>query len=294
MNEILIKPHHFIDIIKLYGSGIKVFVPDEKMGHDFYKVANAVIDDPQVILRLTLFGDDICQPCLKYKEQCTDSLSTIPGYTSKNEYNISLDKKIIELYHLFQESYTAFEFCSIIFKEKENIFKVWCEENQEITKKRYQLFCIGAKQYLSKGKNMNIWHDIKTQEDIDKLMDIYNRFHDSCIVSVIYKSGTFVDDEGAMNFGSKADHELLVVFHRQGDPKILELCFSGVSQVCLKGWNNNYTCEIYEAFLLFQDMILSGKSEKMIIWSDDSHFHLEKSNDHKHTYIFASALKWRI
>lgn len=36
MNSILIKPHHFIDIIKLYGSGIDRFVPDEKMGHDFY------------------------------------------------------------------------------------------------------------------------------------------------------------------------------------------------------------------------------------------------------------------
>ena len=43
MEEILIKPHHFVDIIKLYGSGIEVFVPDEKMGHDFYKVANEII-----------------------------------------------------------------------------------------------------------------------------------------------------------------------------------------------------------------------------------------------------------
>ena len=47
MNSILIKPHHFIDIIKLYGSGIDRFVPDEKMGHDFYKVANEIIDKLQ-------------------------------------------------------------------------------------------------------------------------------------------------------------------------------------------------------------------------------------------------------
>lgn len=32
MNKILIKPHHFIHIIKLYGSGIERFVPDEKNG----------------------------------------------------------------------------------------------------------------------------------------------------------------------------------------------------------------------------------------------------------------------
>ena len=53
MNSILIKPHHFIDIIKLYGSGIDRFVPDEKMGHDFYKVANEIIENPTVDLKLT-------------------------------------------------------------------------------------------------------------------------------------------------------------------------------------------------------------------------------------------------
>ena len=57
MDSILIKPHHFIDIIKLYGSGIDRFVPDEKMGHDFYKVANEIIDNPSVGLKLTIGGD---------------------------------------------------------------------------------------------------------------------------------------------------------------------------------------------------------------------------------------------
>lgn len=31
----VIKPHHFMDIIKLYGGGIQVFVPDTDYGHDF-------------------------------------------------------------------------------------------------------------------------------------------------------------------------------------------------------------------------------------------------------------------
>ena len=77
MNSILIKPHHFIDIIKLYGSGIDRFVPDEKMGHDFYKVANEIIDNPSVDLKLTIDGDDICKPCKKYHEQCIDPLTHI-------------------------------------------------------------------------------------------------------------------------------------------------------------------------------------------------------------------------
>lgn len=29
----VIKPHHFMDIIKLYGGGIQVFVPDTDYGH---------------------------------------------------------------------------------------------------------------------------------------------------------------------------------------------------------------------------------------------------------------------
>ena len=98
MNSILIKPHHFIDIIKLYGSGIDRFVPDEKMGHDFYKVANEIIDNPSIDLKLTIDGDDICKPCKKYHEQCIDPLTHIQGYTSKDVYNKTLDKRIIKLW----------------------------------------------------------------------------------------------------------------------------------------------------------------------------------------------------
>lgn len=65
MSEILIKSHYFIDIIKLYSSGIEWFVSDEKTNHDFYKVANEVIDNPTVSLKLTIYGDDICISCKK-------------------------------------------------------------------------------------------------------------------------------------------------------------------------------------------------------------------------------------
>ena len=118
MNSILIKPHHFIDIIKLYGSGIDRFVPDEKMGHDFYKVANEIIDNPSVDLKLTIDGDDICKPCKKYHEQCVDPLTHIQGYTSKDVYNKTLDKRIIKLYNLNDEYYTAKQLCSIIQNNK--------------------------------------------------------------------------------------------------------------------------------------------------------------------------------
>ena len=70
------------------------------MGHDFYKVANEIIDNPSIDLKLTIDGDDICKPCKKYHEQCVDPLTHIQGYTSKDVYNKTLDKRIIKLYNL--------------------------------------------------------------------------------------------------------------------------------------------------------------------------------------------------
>lgn len=150
MKKILIKPHHFIDIIKLYGSGIEEFVPDQKMGHDFYKVANDIIHNPTVILNLTLLGDDICKPCKQYHGKCIDGLTHIPGYTCKDDYNVTLDQRIIELYHLKEEEYSALRLCEIILEGKENIFQVWREEDNGVTNKRYELFVKGANKLLQR------------------------------------------------------------------------------------------------------------------------------------------------
>lgn len=49
MKTVIIKPHHFMDIFKLYGTGIEEFVPDQKMGHDFYAIANAIIKNPYLV-----------------------------------------------------------------------------------------------------------------------------------------------------------------------------------------------------------------------------------------------------
>ena len=76
VDEIIIKPHHIIDIIKLYGAGIERFIPDEPMGHDFYKVANELIDHPTINVKLTVY-DDICRPCKKYNGRCVDALTSI-------------------------------------------------------------------------------------------------------------------------------------------------------------------------------------------------------------------------
>ena len=43
-----------------------------------------------------------------------------------------------------------------------------------------------------------MWTEITDNASIDKLMSDYSGFHDSCIVSISYASGSFVDANGAM------------------------------------------------------------------------------------------------
>jgi len=151
MQEIItIKPHHFIDIIKLYGAGITVFVPDEIMGHNFYKIGNQILNDKETKLKLTIKEDDICLPCQVFDgKKCTDALSHIPGFTLKNTYNSTLDQRIISILSLDTTTiYTARNLCSLIKEQSSIIFKVWKEEANDITKPRYELFNKGANQYV--------------------------------------------------------------------------------------------------------------------------------------------------
>lgn len=147
---IIIKPHHFMDIIKLYGSGIEVFVPDEKMQHDFYKIANEIIKNPQVKLSLTIDADDICQPCVQcINGICDDGLPKTLGNIKKDDYNKRLDQRLIDYLHLnLKEQYTALSLCRIMYEKKDIIFKVWLEEDDKITQRRFELFQLGAKKYL--------------------------------------------------------------------------------------------------------------------------------------------------
>ncbi|MED9811673.1 MAG: hypothetical protein UFX20_06220 [Longibaculum muris] len=147
---IIIKPHHFMDIIKLYGSGIEVFVPDEKMQHDFYKIANEIIKNHQVKLSLTIDADDICQPCVQcINGICDNGLPKTLGNIKKDDYNKRLDQRLIDYLHLdLKEQYTALALCRIMYEKKDIILKVWLEEDDKITQRRFELFQLGAKKYL--------------------------------------------------------------------------------------------------------------------------------------------------
>lgn len=149
---IKIKPHHFIDIIKLYGSGIENFIPDKNYNHDFYRITNIVVSNINSKLYITTDADDICAPC-KYINKlgiCNDSMKSLEHMESKYQWNMILDKRIIEFMNLSTEkTYSIKELCNIVYENKFKIYDVWKEENKEITDKRYNLFCAGALKLLN-------------------------------------------------------------------------------------------------------------------------------------------------
>ena len=71
------------------------------------------------------------------------------GNIKKDDYNKRLDQRLIDYLHLnLKEQYTALSLCRIMYEKKDIIFKVWLEEDDKITQRRFELFQLGAKKYL--------------------------------------------------------------------------------------------------------------------------------------------------
>lgn len=145
---IKIKPHHFIDIIKLHGVGLEQFVPDLKMGHDFYKIGNEILQSPDIEIQLTLSADDICQPCIKHQNgKCIDPLTHI----SKEDYNLRLDQRIIKAFQLsLNQTYTALELCMTYYYQMDKFEACYLEEEADKLSFRRTYFSLGAKKYIEK------------------------------------------------------------------------------------------------------------------------------------------------
>lgn len=153
---LLIKPHHFLDIIKLFGSGLEKFIPNVEYGHDFWKVGNEILENPNTQLELTLDNDAICVPC-KFSNGliCIGVTSSDYKEISKDIWNKIIDRRLLKIIGLENGTkISVLEFCKLV-KEKinrENIFDVWKEKPVEITEKRANFLIAGIDKYLEKYK----------------------------------------------------------------------------------------------------------------------------------------------
>jgi hypothetical protein len=104
---------------------------------------------------------------------------------------------------------------------------------------------------------------VKTQEDIDYLLNKFHDFHDSCIVSVNYKSGAYVDKSNFSMNPLNTARTLSVIFQSQfKDCYSIEIVFNKLVKFKLEPHDENYDCIIFDAML--------KKVEDLFLWSDSS------------------------
>ena len=147
-----------------------------------------------------------------------------------------------------------------------------------------------------------MWNEIKNETDIENLMNEYSGFHDSCIVSINYHSGAFVNDKGAMTNGRLLEHSVEMILHSQCN-KPIELRFTGVRKCNIVGWEDNYFCDIFGAYLSFHsDLLGQTRDDKLIVWANWDGFNPTNYTEEKTistnaqhcTYVIAEKLLWRI
>lgn len=145
-----------------------------------------------------------------------------------------------------------------------------------------------------------MWTEVNNQAAVDKLMEDFGGFHDSCIVSVSYASGASVDENGGMSDGNSDEHTVSMMLHSQWKSPV-EMFFSGVKKCCITGFREMYFCDIFGATLDFRtDLLGKTRDDKLIVWADCENFdpkiYTERyplDSGYEVTYIIAERLKYR-
>lgn len=137
---IAIKPHHFVDIVTVYGEGRKEFMP-HPYGHAVHIVACEILSGRDVVLRIELGADDICAPCRhNIGGLCDDTIDTTfrpLAPQSKREWNLLIDRRWCERLGLKQDDcLTARELCARIRDRAGDITDIYREIPPERTAER--------------------------------------------------------------------------------------------------------------------------------------------------------------
>jgi hypothetical protein len=133
-----------------------------------------------------------------------------------------------------------------------------------------------------------MWNQLREQSDIDNLIDVFGRFHDSCLKEVVIRNREYVHPNLAMGF----DNEPVVrfVFQRQfKNPSVIEMQFENVVDM---NWlqdelySDTGSSVIYEAGIQL--------ANELIYWVEDIDWQLTSDDKNDYRWIAAKKAKWRI
>ena len=132
---------------------------------------------------------------------------------------------------------------------------------------------------------MAIWNGIHTEEDLNKFLETYGGFHDCCLKELRYVSGAYVEEDLGMSPVNN-QRKLYLLLQRQNEKfPVLELEFSKLIKLNLQPTDENYTCEILDVSMFWED----GK----IYWGDSNWFQTEREQ-YEGTWLCAKQVRWRI
>jgi hypothetical protein len=130
-----------------------------------------------------------------------------------------------------------------------------------------------------------MWHEINTNEELQRFMELMCNFHDSCLKEFKYVSGAFVDKNLAM-YPTNDKRILKVIIQRQFEPMSnIEVEFIGLKYLKFFPTSEKYTCEIFEATMEIKD--------DYIYWYDCNKLSESELDDYQGTLICASRVRWR-
>jgi hypothetical protein len=128
---------------------------------------------------------------------------------------------------------------------------------------------------------MTDWKELKDENDIEALIQLYGNFHDSCLREVHIVTKESVDRRLSMSFDGSLIATLL--FQRQfKNPTVIELKFDNVGQFNFITPDPSYNAVIYDATF--------RKVGNMFYWADEENWEL---GDNDAVWISAEKIFWR-
>jgi hypothetical protein len=154
---IAIKPHHFVDIITLFGDGQRTFQP-HPYGHAVHTVSQRIMNNHDILLEIELGADDICKPCIhNIGGSCDDTIDisfrpTAPS--SKRDWNLLIDRRWCDRIKVKQgNKLSARELVQRIRDYMGDITDIYCEIPADRTTERMQKLLKGIQFFLEPENN---------------------------------------------------------------------------------------------------------------------------------------------
>ena len=149
---ILIKPHHFVDIISSFGAGERTFQPHH-YGHNVHTVSARILNNRLILLEIELGMDHICMPCIhNVSGFCDDTIDTSfrpTAPSAKGDWNLLIDQRWCERLEIKQgEQFSAYKLCERIRDKMGDITDIYLEIPASMTAQRSTNLINGLEYYL--------------------------------------------------------------------------------------------------------------------------------------------------